>query len=149
MACLILNSEVNAMSISNTAKDFFDACEAGKGWDVCKAWCNDGASFSCQADALAETTTVEGYVEWMKGMFTPIPDMHPEIKSFATDEERNSVTVYSVVHGTQTGEGGPVSPTGNTIAADYVYVMEFEGDKIRHITKIWNDGYSLKQLGWA
>ena len=82
-------------------------------------------------------------------MLTPIPDMRPEIKSFATDEDRNSVSVYAAVHGTQTGEGGPVPPTGNTIAADYVYTMEFEGGKIRHMTKIWNDGYSLKQLGWA
>lgn len=137
------------MSISNTAKDFFDACEAGKGWDACRGWCNEGASFSCQADALAEVTTVEGYVEWMKGMLTPVPDMYPEIKSFATDDERNSVTVYAIVHGTQTGEGGPVPPTGDTISADYVYVMEFEGEKIRHMTKIWNDGYSLRQLGWA
>jgi hypothetical protein len=56
--------------------------------------------------------------------------------------------VYGVVHGTQTGEGGPVPPTGNAVTADYVYVMSFDGDKIRHMTKIWNDGISLKQLGW-
>src|SRR6188474_391212 len=31
----------------------------------------------------------------------------------------------------------------------YVYVMQFDGDKIRHMTKIWNDAISLKQLGWA
>jgi len=27
--------------------------------------------------------------------------------------------------------------------------MDFDGDRIRHLTKIWNDGISLKQLGWA
>jgi len=27
--------------------------------------------------------------------------------------------------------------------------MDFDGDRIRHMTKIWNDGISLKQLGWA
>ena len=75
--------------------------------------------------------------------------MHPEIKAFATDQERNSVSAYAVVHGTQTGEGGPVSQTGNKVAGDYVYVMEFDGDKIRHMTKIWNDGQTLRQLGWA
>ena len=32
--------------------------------------------------------------------------------------------------------------------ADYVYIMEFEGDLIRNMTKVWNDGVSLKQLGW-
>jgi hypothetical protein len=30
-----------------------------------------------------------------------------------------------------------------------VYVMQFDGDKIRHMTKSWNDSISLKQLGWA
>ena len=40
-------------------------------------------------------------------------------------------------------------PTGNKLAGDYVYVFDFDGDKIRHMTKIWNDGHSLKQLGWA
>lgn len=137
------------MSISETAKLFFDACEAGKGWDICKGWCHDNASFSCQADILAEITTVESYTEWAKGLLTPIPDLHPEIKAFATDQDRSVVSVFSVVHGTQTGEGGPVPATGNKVAADYVYVMEFDGDKIRHMTKIWNDGHTLKQLGWA
>jgi hypothetical protein len=27
--------------------------------------------------------------------------------------------------------------------------MDFDGDRIRHMTKIWNDGISLSQLGWA
>jgi hypothetical protein len=27
--------------------------------------------------------------------------------------------------------------------------MQFQGDKIVHMTKIWNAGYALKQLGWA
>jgi len=27
--------------------------------------------------------------------------------------------------------------------------MDFDGDRIRHMTKIWNDGISLQQLGWA
>ena len=135
--------------IKNQAERFFDACETGKGWDACKTFCHPGATFSCQAGALAEVNTVEGYVAWVKGLFTPIPDMHPEVKSFAVDEARNNVSVYAVVHGTQTGEGGPVPPTGNTVASDYVYVMDFEGDRIRHMTKIWNDGVGLQQLGWA
>jgi hypothetical protein len=40
-------------------------------------------------------------------------------------------------------------PTGKSIAADYVYSMQFDGDRIRHMTKIWNDVHSLQQLGWA
>ncbi len=39
-------------------------------------------------------------------------------------------------------------PTGKQVEGEYVYIMEFEGDRIRHMTKIWNDVVSLKQLGW-
>ena len=67
----------------------------------------------------------------------------------AWDEQTRTALFFATFHGTHSGEGGPVPPTGNTIAADYVYVMDFDGDKIRHMTKIWNDGQSLKQLGWA
>jgi predicted ester cyclase len=54
-----------------------------------------------------------------------------------------------VFSGTHSGEGGPVPPTGKSASADYVYVMDFEGDRICHMTKIWNAGITLKQLGWA
>jgi len=131
------------------ARAFFDMCETGKGWDPCSAYCHPGATFSAQAGALAGIDTLEGYCEWMKNMFTPIPDGHYELKSFSLDEERNCVTAFAVFHGTQTGPGGPGEPTGKTVAADYVYAMEFEGDRIRHMTKIWNDTVSLQQLGWA
>ena len=78
-----------------------------------------------------------------------VPDARYEIRSFAVDETRNNVIAYGIFRGTHTGEGGPVPPTGKSVAADYVYVMEFDGGRIRHMTKIWNDGVSLKQLGWA
>jgi predicted ester cyclase len=131
------------------AMDFFDACETGKGWDVCRQWCHDDATFACQADALADTTTLEGYADWMKGLLTPIPDGHYELKSFSSDDERNTVTAFAVFKGTQTGEGGPVPPTGQCVASDYVYAITYDGDRIRHMTKIWNDAQALRQLGWA
>ena len=137
------------MPMSETARAFADACDTGKGWEVCKEWCTDGATFSAQADALAEITTLEGYVGWAKNLLTPLPDGRYELKGLAADEGRGTVLAFAVFHGTQTGEGGPVPPTGKTVAGDYVYAMEFDGDKISHVTKIWNDGHSLKQLGWA
>lgn len=137
------------MTISETAHDFFDACETGKGWSGCRAWCHDDATFSCQADALREVKTLAGYADWMQGLLGPIPDGRYELKAFATDEDRNMVVAAAVFHGTQTGEGGPVPPTGKTVAADYAYVMQFNGPKISHMTKIWNDNHSLRALGWA
>jgi predicted ester cyclase len=85
----------------------------------------------------------------MKGIMTVLPDAHYEVKSFSADVKRNNVAAYGVFHGTHTGEGGPVPPTGRSVSTDYVYVMEFEGDKIAHMTKIWNAGLALKDLGWA
>jgi len=137
------------MSISETAMAFFDACETGRGWEVCQQWCAENASFSCQGDALAEVVTLEDYTEWMKGLLTPVPDGHYQLRGFAADAERGTVLAFAEFHGTQTGDGGPVAPTGNSIATDYVYAMNFKDDKIHHMTKIWNDGHSLRQLGWA
>ena len=136
-------------SITETARKFFEACETGRGWDGCKAYCRADATFSAQAEPLAEVTTLQQYAEWMKAVLTFIPDGRYELKAFGTDDERKSVCAYAVFSGTHTGEGGPVPPTGKTTHSDYVYVMEFDGDKIRHMTKIWNDGLALKQLGWA
>jgi len=136
-------------SMKQTAEKFFAACETGKGWAECAQYCHDGATFAAQADALADVSTLEGYTDWMKGLLTPVPDGSYEIRSFAVDEERQNVAAFGVFRGTHTGEGGPVPATGKKIEADYVYVMDFAGDKIRHMTKIWNDGISLKQLGWA
>jgi predicted ester cyclase len=136
-------------SIKDTAERFFDACETGKGWAGCQQYCHPGATFSAQTDALAGVTTLEGYTDWMKGLFTPVPDGRYEVRSFAVDEQRNNVTAYAVFRGTHSGTGGPVPPTWKRVEADYVYVMQFDGDRIRHMTKIWNDAVSLKQLGWA
>ena len=75
-------------SIRETAEQFFDACETGKGWDGCQAYCHEGATFSAQAGALEGVETVEGYTDWMKGIFTPLPDASYEVRSFAVDDAR-------------------------------------------------------------
>jgi len=137
------------MTMQETARDFFEACETGKGWEACRAWCHDDAGFSCQADALASTDSLAGYADWMKGLLGPIPDGRYELRAFAVDEARGAVLAAAVFHGTNTGEGGPVPPTGRSVSTDYVYVIEFDGPKIRHMTKIWNDVPALRALGWG
>jgi len=136
-------------SITETARSFFDACETGQGWTVCRAYCQPNASFAAQAEAIADLRTLEQYTEWMKGMLTVIPDGSYTVRSFATDAERNNVCACAVFSGTHTGAGGPVPPTGKSINTDYVYLMEFENGKISHMTKVWNAGWALKELGWS
>jgi len=136
-------------SITEVAAKFFEACEKGKGWEACKAYCKADATFSAQAEPLADVRNLQQYTDWMKGLLMFIPDGRYDLKSFATDEGRKSVCAYGVFSGTHTGPGGPCPPTGKRTQTDYVYVMDFAGDKIRHMTKIWHAGLAMKQLGWV
>lgn len=136
-------------SITAVAEKFFEACETGKGWEGCSSFCTADATFSAQASPLSEIRTLAQYTGWMKAILSLFPDARYELKSFATDEPRNNVAAYAVFHATHTGQGGPVPPTGRTMHTDYVYVMQFNGDRIVHMTKIWNAELALKELGWA
>jgi predicted ester cyclase len=144
-----MQPSLDSAGMRDTATRFFDACETGQGWHACAAYCHPDASFSVQADALNGVDTLQAYTEWMKGLLTPVPDGRYELRSFAVDEERGCVMAYAVFRGTHTAEGGPIPPTGRAVEADYVYVMQFDGGRIRHMTKIWNDVKSLQQLGWS
>jgi predicted ester cyclase len=135
--------------ITTIAKAFFDACETGKGWDGCKAYCTPDASFAAQAEPLAEIRTLAAYAEWMKGLLVIMPNGSYAVKSFATDAARQNVCAFGVFSGTHSAEGGPCPPTGKSTNTDYVYVMQFTGEKISHMTKIWNAGWAMRELGWA
>ena len=135
-------------SITETAQAFFDACETGKGWAGCSAYCSENATFIAQAEPLLEIKTLRDYAEWMKDLLTVLTDGHYAVKSFATDATRNNVCAYGVFTGTHLA-GGPMAPTGKTTNTDYVYVMQFKSGKIAHMTKIWNAVLALKELGRA
>lgn len=136
-------------AITGIAREFFEACEAGKGWAACAAYCTPDASFAAQAEPLADVKTLRDYTEWMKALLTFMPDGRYALKSFATDDSRGNVSAYAVFTATHSGEGGPLPPTGKSTSTDYVYVMEFQDDKIRHMTKIWNAGWAMRELGWV
>ena len=136
------------MSMVTTAQAFFEACEAGRGWQGCSAYCHPDATFSAQAEPLADIRTLADYTEWMKGLLTVLTDGRYRLVSFATDAERDNVSAYGVFTGTHLA-GGPCPPTGKTANTDYVYVMQFREGKISHMTKIWNSTAAFKQLGWA
>ena len=135
-------------AIQDVARQFFEACEAGKGWAACQAYCKPDASFSSQAEPLVDVKTLQGYADWMQGLMKMMPDGHYDLKCWATDTQRNNVIAYATFIATHTGPGGP-PPTGKSTRSDYVYCMNFEGEKISHMTKIWNAGWALKELGWA
>ncbi|MBN8871769.1 MAG: nuclear transport factor 2 family protein [Rhodospirillales bacterium] len=135
--------------IANTARAFFEACETGQGWAACAPFCTADATFAAQAEPLAEVKTLPAYCDWMAAICRMMPDAGYDLQAWAVDEERQSVVAYAVFHGTHTGPGGPVPPTGKSLRSDYVYVMRFAGGKISHMTKIWNAPWAMRALGWA
>jgi ketosteroid isomerase-like protein len=85
----------------------------------------------------------------MKGILTLFPDARYELKSFATDTDRSNIAALCGLSRDPHRSGGPVPPTGRRMSTDYVYVMQFQGEKISHMTKIWNSELALKEIGWA
>ena len=83
-------------SITEIADEFFVACETGKGWNTCKAYCTPNATFAAQAEPLADVKSLQQYCDWMKGLLGFIPDGRYELVSFATDEKRRNVSAYAV-----------------------------------------------------
>ncbi|MGI3776093.1 MAG: ester cyclase [Janthinobacterium lividum] len=138
-----------ASAIEATARAFLDACDRGLGWEACRPFCTPAASFACQAEPLAGMGQLDAYAEWMKGIVALMPDARYSIEAFAIDPAASTALVHAVFHGTHTGEGGPVPPTGQAMSSDHVYAMRFEGPGIAHVTKIWNSDWALRQLRWT
>ena len=51
---------------------------------------------------------------------------------------------------THARDGGPIPATNQTTRTHYAYHLEMNDQgKATKLTKIWNDGFCLKELGWA
>ena len=51
------------MSAFENATKFFIACEAPEGWEGCKPYVAEGASFNAQSEPLTEIKTIEAHVQ--------------------------------------------------------------------------------------
>jgi hypothetical protein len=60
-------------TITEVANKFFEACETGRGWDGCQAFCTPDASFQAQSEPLASMKTLQEYADWMKGLLSFMP----------------------------------------------------------------------------
>ena len=139
------------MTAFESAHKFFTACEAPEGWAGCAEHAADGATFSAQSEPIAEMSTLEEYCEWMLGLGTVIaPGASYTLHASSYDEASRTALFFATFHGTHTGEGGPVPPTGKSTNSEYVYAVRMNADnKVEHLTKIWNAPWALRELGWA
>lgn len=136
------------IGIKDTAVEWFEALETAKGWAGTAPYCHNDATISVQADSLADIETMEDFSNFIKDGLSVMTDGGHEIKAVATNEKENQVIIFARGWGTHTKEGGPVPPTGKSMETEYVYILTFDGGKIRHLNKVWNDVWSMSRLGW-
>lgn len=132
------------------ATAFFHACETLKGWQGCKQYVAKNATFSAQSEPLADISTLKDYTEWLKGFGTTTTiDATYDLHSASYDHGTRTAIFFATYNGTHNGDGGPVPPTNKTTHSDYVYVLVMNGDGlIKHMVKVWNAPWAMKELGW-
>jgi len=138
------------MNKFQNAETFFHNCESAKGWNSCKDYVAENATFDAQSEPLVEITTVKDYVDWMAGLGTiTAPGCSYKIHASAFDEVNNVALFFATFTGTHTGEGGPVPPTNKTTNSQYVYALTMNNEgKIASMSKVWNSSWALRELGW-
>lgn len=132
------------------AKKVIDICDNGKAFAEIADIVTDDAEFTCQADAMKDIKTVQGYNEWMAAFgSTTAPDFKVDIHNFSWNPEKKIATHFATFHCTHTGPGGPVEPTNKMMHTEYVYIVYMnDDDKCYKIHKVWNDGWAMRQVGW-
>jgi hypothetical protein len=138
------------VSAFDNAKKFFDACETPLGWDGCRDYCVDGASFDAQSEPLVDVKTIEDYANWMHGFGTVTSKGSTyTLHSQSWDDDSSTAIFFATYHAKHVGDGGPVPPTGQSVDSHYVYAVKMNDDgKVESMTKIWNAPWAMRGLGW-
>jgi len=142
---------MNSTKAFETARRFFAACEAPAGWEGCREFVAEGATFTAQCEPLTDIHTIEAYCEWMARFGTvTVPGATYDLHAASFDEATRTAVFYATFHARHTGEGGPVPPTGKETHTHYVYVLTLNADdRIDRMVKVWNPSWALRELGWS
>lgn len=138
------------MGAFENATKFFMACEAAEGWEGCKPYVAEGATFTAQSEPLIEVNTVEAYCDWMAGLGSvTAPGSTYDLHVSAFDEKTRTAVFFATYHAKHTGPGGPVPPTHRETHSEYVYFLTMnEENKVAKMVKVWNASWALRELGW-
>ena len=80
------------------ARAFFEACDYGKGWSVCKSYCHDDSSFETESETLAEIDTLDTYCDWMAEALAMFDEnVEVEVKSEAFDIKKDIALIYAEI----------------------------------------------------
>ena len=73
------------------------------------------------------------YCDWMIDALEMLDkDVKVNVKAIAHDQDTDIVLIYGEIEGTVI-----IGPEPMPMKTDYVYALNFEDGKIRHVSKIW------------
>jgi len=139
------------MTAFENAQKFFEACEAPRGWEGCRQYVAENASFEAQSEPIAELSTVQAYCDWMaKFANVTVPDATYDLHTASYDEQTRKAVFFATYHAKHTGEGGPVPPTQKETHSHYVYILTMNQEhKVEKMVKVWNAPWAMRELGWT
>jgi hypothetical protein len=145
-----IETKGETMTAFENARKFFEACEAPEGWEGCKPYVAEGASFTAQSEPLVDVKTVKDYSEWMAGLGkVTMPGATYDLHVSCYDESTRTAVFFATYHGKHTGEGGPVPPTNKETHSHYVYFLTMNDEnKVESMTKVWNAPWAMREVGW-
>ena len=112
-----------------TARNFIEQCDYGKGWEACKIHCHLDATFETEAETLSAINTLDTYCDWMTDAIDMFDEnVEIEVKAEAYDRQKDTVLIYAEIRGHLI-----IGPEPMFAKTDYVYVLKFDDGKISHM----------------
>ncbi len=99
----------------------------------------------CQATPWVEIRSREDFKRFLQQDWAAVPDGH--ITPRFVIAEGDYVAIYCTYAGTQTGQWGPIPPSGKRFELDFGGVVRLAGGKIAELWITWDNIAVLAQLG--
>jgi steroid delta-isomerase-like uncharacterized protein len=100
----------------------------------------------CQATPWVEIRSLDDFKRFLEDDWTGVPDAQYTVRFLVS--EGDLVAFYCAYSGTQTGQWGPLPPSGRRIQFDYSGVFRFATGKIAELWLTWDNLAILTQVGY-
>jgi predicted ester cyclase len=99
----------------------------------------------CQATPSIEVRSLDDFKRFLQDDWRGVPDGQSQVQFLIADGE--FVAFYCTYSGAQTGQWGPIPPSGKRFELDYSGVFRIGGGKIDEMWVTWDNLAVLAQLG--
>jgi hypothetical protein len=127
------------VSTTHNAHLFVDACETGKGWNACNSLCHAEATFSCNAGKNPYGKTLAAYTDYLKAQLSLGVTCGVSVQHLDVYDTLASTYAVAKVRRAHTQDCNSAPSTNSQNEFNYSLILEFEREKIRHVSRISNE----------